>query len=295
VKPAPFSYRRPETLAEAVEIYADNPDAKILAGGQSLIPLLSMRLAAPTMVIDINGIDEFDRLDVDSDEVRFGATVRHARLLADPDVRRAQPLLGKALAYVAHPTIRNRGTTLGSIVHADASAEVPVVLCLLGGSVTAVSVDGTRTLAADDLFVGPLETSLRPGEMATMATVPTLAANTGVGFTEIARRHGDYALCGVASLVVTDDNGAITSVRAGYLSVCDTPTVVDVSEVFMDGSFTDRAVDDAAELALGSLEPETDVHASAEYRRQLARVLTVRALHEAHDDCVERQAGALNT
>lgn len=294
MKPAPFSYRRPTTLAEAVEVYADNPDAKILAGGQSLIPLLSMRLAAPTMLIDINGIEELDRLDVGSADVRFGATVRHARLLADGDVRRAQPLLGKALAYVAHPTIRNRGTTLGSIVHADASAEMPVVLALLGGSITAVSAGGTRTLTADDLFVGPLETSLRAGEIATAATVPTLAANTGVGFTETARRHGDYALCGVAALVTTDDNGAITAVKAGYLSVCDTPTVVDVSEVFMDGSFTERAAHDAAELALGSLEPETDVHASADYRRQLARVLTVRALNEAHEDCAVRRAGALN-
>lgn len=292
MKPAPFSYRRPTTLAEAVETYAANPDAKVLAGGQSLIPLLSMRLAAPTMLIDINGIDELDRIEVDSGQVRFGATVRHARLLADREVRAAQPLLAKALGYVAHPTIRNRGTTLGSIVHADASAEMPVVLALLDGAMTAVSAGGTRVVPARELFVGPLETSLRSGEIATNASVPTLAANTGVGFTEIARRHGDYALCGVAALVASDGDGAITSVRAGYLSVCDTPTVVDVSEVFMDGSFTDRAVDDAAELAIASLEPESDIHASADYRRQLARVLTARAVREAHDDCMASRTGA---
>ena len=291
MKPAPFSYRRPATLTEAVEMYAANPDAKILAGGQSLIPLLSMRLAAPTMLIDINGITELDVLEVGSGQVRFGATVRHARLLADRDVGEAQPLLAKALGYVAHPTIRNRGTTLGSIVHADASAEMPVVLALLDGTITATSADASRTIAARDLFAGPLETSLRAGEIATDAYVPVLPPNTGVGFTETARRHGDYALCGVAALVATDDNGAVTSVRTGYLSVCDVPTVVDVSEVFMDGSFTDRAVTDAADLATGSLEPETDIHATADYRRQLARVLTARAVREAHDDCVTRRTG----
>lgn len=294
MKPAPFSYRRPTSLAEATDIYAANPDAKVLAGGQSLIPLLSMRLAAPTMLIDINGIGELDTLDVDPGGVRFGATVRHARLLADHEVRRAQPLLPKALGYVAHPTIRNRGTTLGSIVHADASAEMPVVLSLLGGTVDVVAAAGPRTIDAADLFVGPLETSLRPGEIATAANVPALAANTGAGFTEIARRHGDYALCGVAALVAADRDGAITSVRVGYLSVCDTPTVVDVSEVFMDGSFTERVVDDAADLALASLEPETDIHATAEYRGQLARVLTARAVDAAHDDCIARRTGVLN-
>ena len=291
MKPAPFSYRRPTTLDEALQTYAGEPDAKVLAGGQSLIPLLSMRLAAPSMLIDINGIAELDRLEVDSAGVRFGANVRHARLLGDPEAARVQPLLTKALGYVAHPTIRNRGTTLGSIIHADASAEMPVVLALLDGSVTAASAGGTRTIAASDLFVGPLESSLRAGEIATEAFVPALPANTGVAFTEIARRHGDYALCGVAALVSADDSGAITSVRTGYLSVCDTPTVVDVSEVFMAGSLTDRAVDDAAELALAALEPETDIHATADYRRHLARVLTTRAVREAHDDCVARRVG----
>lgn len=291
MKPAPFSYRRPATLDEALTTYAGEPDAKVLAGGQSLIPLLSMRLAAPSMLIDINGIAELDRLEVDAAGVRFGANVRHARLLGDADAGRVQPLLAKALAYVAHPTIRNRGTTLGSIVHADASAEMPVVLALLEGTVTAASASGTRTVAARDLFVGPLECSLRAGEIATDAYVPALAPNTGVGFTEIARRHGDYALCGVAALVSTDDDGAITSVRTGYLSVCDTPRVVDVSEVFMEGSLTDRAVDDAAELALDSLDPETDIHATADYRRHLARVLTAKAVRQAHDDCVARRTG----
>lgn len=291
MKPAPFSYLRPATLAEALEAYAADPDAKILAGGQSLIPLLSMRLAAPSMLIDINGIAGLDEVSADADGVRFGATVRHTRLLQDADTQRVQPLLHKALGYVAHPTIRNRGTTLGSIVHADASAEMPAVLVLLGGSVTAVSTSGTRTIGADGLFAGPLETTLAAGEIATGASVPALADGTGVAFTEVARRNGDYALCGVAAVVAADEFGAITSVRAGYLSVCDTPTVVDVSEVFMDGSFTDRAAQEAADLAVAALDPQADIHASAAYRRHLARVLTARVLREAHDDCVARRTG----
>lgn len=291
MKPAPFSYLRPATLAEALEAYAAEPDAKILAGGQSLIPLLSMRLAAPTMLIDINGIAELAGVRADTNGVRFGATVRHTELLENAAAQRAQPLLAKALTQVAHATIRNRGTTLGSIVHADAAAEMPAVLALLDGSVTAASVSGTRDVPAAELFTGPLETSLAADEIATEAAVPTLADGEGVSFTELARRNGDYALCGVAALVAADEFGAITSVRASYLSVCDTPTVVDVSEVFMDGSFTDNAADEAAELAVESLDPQADVHASAAYRRHLARVLTARAVRDAHDDCVARRTG----
>lgn len=291
MKPAPFSYLRPATLAEALQAYAADPEAKILAGGQSLIPLLSMRLAAPTTLIDINGIPELEGVRADTNGVRFGATVRHTDLLEDNDARRVQPLLAKALTHVAHPTIRNRGTSLGSIVHADAAAELPAVLALLEGELTVASLAGTRAVAAAELFTGPLETSLAAGEIATEAAVPALADGEGVAFTEVARRNGDYALCGVAALVAADEFGAITSVRTSYLSVCDTPTVVDVSEVFMDGSFTDNAADEAAELAVASLDPQADVHASAAYRRHLARVLTARAVREAHDDCVARRTG----
>lgn len=288
MKPAPFAYRRPATLAEALETYAANPDAKVLAGGQSLIPLLSMRLATPPMLIDINGIDELRRLDAGGGRVTFGATVRHSRLLGDVDAQRVQPLLGKALRYVAHPTIRNRGTTLGSVVHADASAEMPAVLALLGGTVSVASADGEREIEAADLFVGPLESSLRTGEIAIQAQVPALPAGAGVAFDEVARRHGDYAVCGVAAYVQSDRSGAVASARTSYLSVCDVPTVIDVSEVFADGTLSDQAVQDAAELAAGALEPDGDIHASAEYRGHLARVLTARTLREAYDSSRSR-------
>jgi carbon-monoxide dehydrogenase medium subunit len=272
VKPAPFDYRRPGTLAEAVAALAGEPNAKVLAGGQSLVPLLSMRLAAPSLLVDINAIPGLDTLEVhdhgDAPGVRVGALARHAAVLAADDVRRVQPLVPLALAHVAHATIRNRGTTVGSLVHADAAAEMPVVLRLLGGSVEVQGPAGRRTIPADELFVGPLESSLRHDEIAVSAFFPALRPGAGVAFEEIARRHGDYALVGAAALVEGDE------VSVGFLSVGDVPTVVDLSGV---------ADDDLAEAALAQLEPMDDIHASAEYRAQLVRVLTTRVVRSARE------------
>ncbi len=287
MKPAAFEFTRPSTLAEALEVLAANPDAKVLAGGQSLIPLLSMRLAAPALLVDINAISELSYVTTDSDGVRVGALARHAEVEADPDARRVQPLLSRALRMVAPPTIRNRGTTVGSIVHADASAEMPVVLSLLGGHVVAASAAGRRTIAAADLFLGPLESSLRHGEIAVEAFFPALPIGSGVAFDETARRHGDYALCGVAAVVGLVDE-QVTSVRVGYLSVCELPTVVDLTACYADG-FTDAAHASAADLALEHLEPDDDIHASAAYRSQLVRTLTKRVVAAAHADAVSRR------
>ena len=291
MKPAPFSYTRPTTLDEAVACLSADSNAKVLAGGQSLVPMLSMRLAAPGALVDINGLAGLDGVHTDDTGVRVGALARHAAVEADPEARRVQPLLSRALRMVAHPTIRNRGTTVGSLIHADASAEMPVVLLLTGGHVTAASTQGTRTVEATDLYLGPLETTLRHDEIATEAFFPALARDAGVAFDEISRRHGDYALCGVAAVVRADESGAVTSVRAGYLSVSEIPVVVDLSEVFAAGTVEDRSLDDAAELALTALEPEADIHATAHYRAQLARVLTRRVIRQAHADCLARRTG----
>ncbi len=270
MKPAPFEYRRPGTLAEAVAALAGGPDTKVLAGGQSLVPLLSMRLASPRVLVDINAVPGLDTIEVEGEDggVRVGALARHAAVLASADVRRVQPLVPLALAHVAHATIRNRGTTVGSIVHADAAAEMPVVLAVLGGSVDAVGPSGRRTIAAADLFLGPLESSLAHDEIAVSAYFPALAPGAGVAFDEIARRHGDYALVGAAALVDGD------SVRVGYLSVGDVPTVVDLSGV---------AEADLGEAALAHLEPGDDIHATADYRAQLVRVLTGRVVRSARE------------
>lgn len=288
MKPAAFGYQRPGSLAQALTAYAAAPDAKILAGGQSLTPLLSMRLASVAELIDINGISELSTITVSEAGVRFGAIVRHSELLADAEVAAVQPMVAAALAHVAHPTIRNRGTTVGSIVHADASGEMPTVFTLLDGRLTVQSVRGSREIGAADLFLGALETSLEGDEIATEVFLPALPARHGVAFDEVARRHGDYALCGVGVVVGLDPEGLIASVRAGYVSVAEVPTVVDLTEVFTDGTVTDQALAAAGELALTHLEPEADIHATAHYRAQLVRVLTGRVIRAAHEDATTR-------
>ena len=279
MKPAPFSYRRPGSLQEALETLAgsaeDGAGAKVLAGGQSLVPLLSMRLAAPDVVVDVNRVPGLDSIEVTGDGVRFGALVRHADLLAHDGAAQAQPLLRLALSHVAHPTIRNRGTTVGSIVHADAAAEMPMVLSLLEGSVGVASVRGTRTIPAAELYAGPLESTLAVDELALSAYVPALGRGAGVAFEEIARRHGDYALVGVAAHVTLERT------TLGYLSVSDVPTVVDVTDA-----------DDPADAALAVLEPVDDIHATADYRAHLVRVLTDRVLARAREMATRGEQGA---
>jgi 2-furoyl-CoA dehydrogenase FAD binding subunit len=286
VKPAPFAFARPQGLQHALEALAADPGAKVLAGGQSLIPLLSMRLAAPTTLVDINALPDLDHVRADDAVIRVGALARHSDVLASPDVRRVQPLLSLALAHVAHPTIRNRGTTLGSIVHADAAAEMPMVLALLGGSVRVTSTSGERTVPASELFAGPLESTLHHDEIALEASFPALAAGEGVGFAEISRRHGDYALVGVGA-VVRVDGEEVVSARLGYLSVADVPTVVDVTDA-LGGGVSAEETAAASEVALASLDPADDLHASAAYRGQLVRVLTARVLRAAYDDALAR-------
>lgn len=275
MKPAPFSYRRPGSLTEAVATLAGEPGAKVLAGGQSLVPLLSMRLAAPSVLVDIGGIPGLDAIEVDGEGVRVSALARHAAVLASADVRRVQPLVPMALAHVAHATIRNRGTTVGSLVHADAAAEMPMVLTLLGGSLEVEGPAGRRTIPAAELYVGPLESSVAHDEVAVSAFFPALRPGAGVAFDEIARRQGDYALVGAAALVDGD------SVQVGYLSVSDVPTVVDLTGI---------ADDDLGDAALAHLDPTDDIHASAAYRAQLVRVLTARVVRSARAASAEGAA-----
>ena len=281
MKPAPFAYLRPSTLEEALAALAGEQGAKVLAGGQSLVPLLSMRLAAPSMLVDINALPELGHVTCDEAGVRVGALARHAHVLSSPEAATTQPLVAMALANVAHPTIRNRGTTVGSLVHADAAAEMQMVLLLLGGSVDVASVRGRRTIPADELFAGPLETTLAEDEIAVEAWFPALPAGAGVGFAEIARRHGDYALVGVAA-VVEHDGEEVVGARLGFVSVSDVPVVVDVTEAVRDPD------GDPAEVALAALDPAADIHATAEYRTHLARVLVRRVLAQATEHARER-------
>jgi 2-furoyl-CoA dehydrogenase FAD binding subunit len=287
VKPAPFAFVRPQGLQHALEALAADEGAKVLAGGQSLVPLLNMRLAAPSTLVDINGLPDLDHVTVAADGVRVGALARHADVLASPDVRRAQPLLSLALEHVAHATIRNRGTVVGSLVHADAAAELPMVLGLTGGTLRVASLSGTRDIPADELFAGPLESTVSHDEIALEAFFPALVTGEGVGFAELARRHGDYAMCGVGALVRVEGE-RVTRAWAGYLSVSDVPTVVDVAGAL--GEVDDASLAAAAELALDRLDPVGDIHAGADYRAHLVRVLTARVLRAAYHDARDRLA-----
>jgi 2-furoyl-CoA dehydrogenase FAD binding subunit len=287
VKPAPFAFVRPQGLQHALEALAADEGAKVLAGGQSLVPLLNMRLAAPSCLVDINALPDLDHVRAEADGVRVGALARHADVLDSAGVRRVQPLLGLALEHVAHATIRNRGTVVGSLVHADAAAELPMVLALVGGRLRVASLTGSRDIAAAELFAGPMESTVRHDEIALEAFFPALAAGEGVAFTELARRHGDYAMCGVGA-VVRVDGDRIVSARAGYLSVSEVPTVV---ELALEGA-DDASLAAAAGQALDRLDPVGDIHASADYRAHLVRVLTARVLRTAYDDARDRAGRA---
>jgi aerobic carbon-monoxide dehydrogenase medium subunit len=293
MKPPPFVYHRPTSVEEATRLLAELGDeAKVVAGGQSLVPLLNFRLAAPGHLVDVNGVTGLDRLDRADGAIEVGATVRDARLLREPQVAAAHPLLVEATGWIAHPVIRNRGTVCGSLAHADPAAELPAVLALLDGSVEAVAwrrgALTSRRVPAAALFAGPLQTTLEADELVVAATFPTLEAGTGWAVDELARRHGDYALAGVVLTVTVDGDGKPTSGRAAYLSCAPTPVVVDVGPVLADG----RAGPDALyDLVASSLDPTDDIHATAEYRRHLAATLTVRAL----DRTLERARAGTGT
>jgi aerobic carbon-monoxide dehydrogenase medium subunit len=314
VKPAPLRYSRPGSTAEALALLASlGEHGKVLAGGQSLVPLLSMRLAAPENLVDINRLAELGYVRVEDGQVRVGALARHAQVLADPAAAAAQPLLAKALRYVAHAAIRNRGTTVGSIVHADPAGEMPAVLAVLDGAVRVAHQGGERLVPASEFFLGPLESAVEPGELATEALFPVLPPSAGTGFAEVSRRRGDYAVCGVAATIRLDEDGRIAQARAGYLSVGPSPLVLDLTEAAAADQAAARPADAvavgtdnaaaadaagaaaagathpaglagfpaAADLARQQVDPEPDIHATADYRRHLAGVLTQRALLEA--------------
>ncbi|MGW0806453.1 FAD binding domain-containing protein [Nonomuraea sp. NPDC002799] len=272
MKPPPFEYHAPRDVGAALRILAE-VRGKVLAGGQSLIPLLNMRLVAPGHLIDINRLTSLATIEHTGAGVRVGALVRHS----GAERSLAHPLLTRALKLVAHPVIRNRGTVVGSLVHADPAAELPAVLAVLGGSVRVARWDGgaqvTREVAAADFFAGPMESVVQPGELAVSAFFPALGARTGAAFEEVARRHGDYALAGVCAVVTLDGDGRVSAARLACAGVGPVPVVVDVSGA------GDRA--SAARAAQEAIDPEGDIHASAAYRRHLVGVLAERALRNA--------------
>jgi CO/xanthine dehydrogenase FAD-binding subunit len=287
VKPPPFTYHAPETLDEALDALARaGDDGKVLAGGQSLIPLLNMRLAAPGHLIDINRVTELDTVEVTPEGVWAGALARHARVERSDEAAAVQPLLRAALRHVAHPVVRNRGTVVGSLAHADPAAELPAVLAVLGGSVEAASPRGRRTVPAAEFFAGPLESSLRCGELAVRAFFPALPERSGAAFTEVSRRHGDYAMAGAAAVVALDDDQRVCSARVAYLSIAATPLVLDLTASLGRRPPVTCDWAAAAGYARDHIDPDGDIHATAAYRRHLAGVLTERTLRAAAQEAL---------
>lgn len=281
MKPAPFVHHSPRTLEEAVTVLTEvGHDGKVLAGGQSLIPVLNMRLAQPAHLVDINRVEGLDTVTVTDTHVRVGATVRHAALERDEDAYAVLPLLRQALRNVAHPAIRNRGTTVGSIAHADAAGEMPSIAVLTDAVMEAAGPRGRREIAAADFFEGPLQTVLEADEILEAVRFGRFSAGTRTAFLESARRHGDYALAGLGVAVEVDGDGGdavVRGARAAYVSVTDVPVVIDLTEAVAGQSISSRW-DGVDELVQAGIAPEADIHASSEYRRALAAELTRRAL-----------------
>jgi carbon-monoxide dehydrogenase medium subunit len=284
MKPAPFAYQAPASLEAALDLLARHGgDAKILAGGQSLIPVMNFRLAEPALLVDINRVAELDFIRLDEDgTLRIGAMARHRRLERDLQVAAHAPLLHEAVPFIAHPQIRNRGTFGGSLAHADPAAELPALAVALGARLRLRRAVGDRWVEASDFFAGLFTTALAPDELLVEAAIPPSPARTGWAFLEIARRHGDYAQVGVAARVTLAASGRCHEARLVYLSVGDAPVEAWAAARGLAGEeLTPATIDAAAETAARDMNPREDVHATAEFKRHLARVLTRRALRLA--------------
>jgi CO/xanthine dehydrogenase FAD-binding subunit len=289
MKPAPFEYQAPGSLAAALDLLASRGgDAKLLAGGQSLIPVMNFRLAEPSLLVDINKLTDLDFIRRGPDEdnhgsLRIGALTRQRRLERDPLVAEAAPLLHEAMPWIAHPQIRNRGTIGGSLAHADPAAELPAVAVALGARFRLQRAGGDRWVEARDFFGGLFTTALEPDEILTEVAIPPLPPRTGWAFLEIARRLGDYAQVGIAALVTLDDSGRCREARLVYLSVGDRPVVArEAARLLAGQEISPEAIAAAADKASrDEMDPAGDVHATAEFKRHLARVLTGRALRKA--------------
>ena len=285
MKPAPFRYERPSEVDEAVALLAEHGgEAKVLAGGQSLMPLMNMRLARPAVLVDITRIASLDSIEVDDGHLVVGAAARARDAELSPAVRERCPMLAESLRWVGHVEIRNRGTVCGSLAHADPVAELPLVAVTLDAELVARSARGERTIAASDFFVSYLTTALAEDELLTSVRLPVRRSGVGLGFVEFARRHGDYALVAVAALLEGGPDGVCTRARLMLGGVDATPLRARVAERALVGQCLDgESFAAAAREVVQVLNPESDVQASGEYRRKLAGVLVERALAEAAD------------
>ncbi len=291
MKPANFQYYDPTTIEEVVDLLAQFGDqARPLAGGQSLVPLMNFRLLRPAHLIDLNGVRDLSYLRVENGELRIGATTRQCQLERSTDVANGWPLLREATGYIGHMQIRNRGTVGGSLAHAFPSAELPVAMVTLGASLVLSGKTRHRTVSAEDFFLSYMTTVLDPGELLTEIRVPMLPAHTGWSYQEVSRRHGDFALAGSAALVRLDPNGNIDHARLTVTGV--TPIRMKRAEEILLGQKPAEALfRDAVRKAMKGLEQDADIHASAEYRRSACEALGERTLREAAERAAKSSKG----
>ena len=283
MKPPLFDYRSPSSLDEALALRSEFAyDSVVLAGGQSLMPMLNLRLARPEVLIDLGRVAELAEISDRDGGVSLGAMTRQRSAERSDLIRQRAPLVQQALSHVGHPAIRNRGTVGGSIAHSDPAAELPAVCVALGAELVAHGAEGERTIAAEDFAVGFMSTALAPDELLVEIRIPAAAATLRTAFLEIARRHGDFALVGVAAAVALDGDGLINDARLVFTGVGLVPVRAREAEASLLGTSGDAAaLATAARLVTGELQARTDAHASGDYRRRVAGVLTRRALAEA--------------
>jgi carbon-monoxide dehydrogenase medium subunit len=285
MKPAPFKYIAASSLDHALSLKAEYGDeARFLAGGQSLIPAMNFRLARPSVLIDINGLSELAHAErSEGGEIRIGALTRYHSLERDSKFLTDCPLFADALPHIAHPQIRNRGTIGGNLSHADPASELPAITVAMQARMRLKSAKGEREVAASEFFEGLLTTDIQVDEMLVEIAFPTLPARSGTCFMEVARRRGDFALVGVAAIVTTDERGCCSQLRLALCGVGETP--VDASAAassFIGQPCTDAAIKAVAAEVQGMIEPSGNVHASPDYQRHIAGVLTQRAIGAAH-------------
>jgi aerobic carbon-monoxide dehydrogenase medium subunit len=278
VKPAAFAYAKARSLDHAVELLGGDDGARVLAGGQSLIASLNMRLDAPSLLVDINGVGGLDDIVERNGQLEIGAMVRHAQAMRSPVVGRAASLIAKALPHIAHPAIRNRGTIGGSIALADPAAELPACLLALGGEVEIAGASGRRSVKADDFFRGLFETALGRGDVLTAVRVPAADPDMRYGFAELARRHGDYALVGLAASARAA-GPQLSDVRLVYFGVSATPVRALAAERALAAGDLEAAV----AAATDELDPDDDIHASGKAKKHMAGVLLRRVAQQMQE------------
>ena len=291
MKPAQFNYHRPESIDEALTLLEQHGDeAKILAGGQSLVPLLNLRLASPEHIIDINRINDLDYIRVQDGYLAIGALTRHQQVEYSELVRKNCPLLAECVFHIGHVAIRTRGTVGGSVVHADPTAEIPLVLTVMDGEIGIRDSAGLRYVKPEQFFLTFLTTAIGSGELLAEIRIPLIEGNLGTSFLEVARRHGDFALVSAAAVVVLDDEGTISRVRLGLGGVDGVPFLSQsIPEMLMGKKPSTELIEQATRSLYDEVSPISDLHASETYRREVSVTLARRTLTQAVERATKQQ------